>query len=181
MHTHSWIRCALMSTNDNTACATQVTKESVIFPRSEDRPHGVLPWHRRADSSLWSLYLQPLTPPVTEADFLARTLLFSASPLCFSKWKVWVDNPLLGLRCPHSLHSAAFQRYVVRNQGYCHDHLNLVSGHDLPPQNEGSYWQDFSWCCLMRTGELTWRPRLHSASGCARSVLSECWAGQLMV
>lgn len=43
VHTHSWIRCALMSTNDNTACATQVTKESVIFPRSEDRPHGVLP------------------------------------------------------------------------------------------------------------------------------------------
>lgn len=59
VHTHSCRRCALMSTNDNAVCAMQVTKEFVIFPRSEDRPNGVLPWNVRADSSLWSLYLEP--------------------------------------------------------------------------------------------------------------------------
>lgn len=42
VHTQSWIRCAPMSTNDNTACATPVTKESLMFPRSEARLNGVL-------------------------------------------------------------------------------------------------------------------------------------------
>lgn len=173
VHTHSCIMCVLMPTNDNNSLCYASNKRICDFPQIT----GPTKWCTSLTCK--GRFISPvLSVPGATWHHLSQKLTSwpaccssqqgRVSPLSFSKWKLWVENPQLRSKKPSFPSQCSSP--TIRCWGtieHCHDNLNLVSGHDLLPQNQGSFWKDFSCCCLMRTHELTWRPRLHSASGCA--------------